>query len=255
MIRVGIDVGTRFVKAVILQDRILASTHVPTGFDVSASASEAYDAALREACLDVDDVEFIGTTGVGRKACGIEGEGISELRAVFCGARFFCRDARTVIEVGAEEARVVKGSNEKIVDFVMNEKCAAGTGIFLETMSCALHVPFLEMDSLSLSSLNDISLDAQCVVFAESEVISLIHTRTPVEDIVKAIHAAMAKRIGSLTLGVGVAREVVLAGGVALHSGFVKSLESILNCECFVPANPLYVGAVGAALGGMVWRG
>jgi benzoyl-CoA reductase subunit D len=151
--------------------------------------------------------------------------------------------------VGAEEARVVKGSNEKITNFVMNEKCAAGAGIFLETMLHALQVPFEEMDSLSLSSKNDISLNAQCVIFAESEVISLMHTRTPREDIMRAIHMGMAKRIGSLALSVGVEKEIVLAGGVVLHRGFVKSLEAILSCECFVPANPLYVGAVGAALG------
>jgi benzoyl-CoA reductase subunit D len=249
MIRAGIDVGTRFVKAVILQDRILSSTYLSTGFDISSSTCEAYDTVLREACLHTGDVEFIGLTGVGKKACGFKGHEISELKAVFRGAHFFCRNACTILEVGAEEARVVKGSNEKIANFAMNEKCAAGTGIFLETMSHALQVSFEEMDSLSLSSKNDISLDAQCVIFAESEVISLMHTRTPQEDIVKAIHVGMAKKIGSLALSVGVEKEIVLAGGVVLHRGFVKSLEAILSCECFVPANPLYVGAVGAALG------
>ena len=138
--------------------------------------------------------------------------------------------------------------NGKVKDFVINERCAAGAGTFVETMARALEIEVEDMGSMSLKSTKTIPMNAQCAVFAESEVVSLIHSRVAKEDIARAIHDAMAGRIASMVLRVGVEKDVVLIGGVALNSGFLPPLQSELNTKLTVPEFPEYVGALGAAL-------
>ena len=156
---------------------------------------------------------------------------------------------KTVIDVGAEEGRGVKvGENGKVKDFVINERCAAGAGTFMETMARALEVGVEDMGPLALKSTKAIPMNAQCCVFAESEVVTLIHSKVSKEDIAKAIHDAMAGRIASMVLRLGVERDVVLIGGVARNPGFLPPLKKELNTEILVPEYPQYVGALGAAL-------
>ena len=157
--------------------------------------------------------------------------------------------ARTIIDVGAEEGRAVRCDERgRMVDFVINDKCAAGAGTFVEAMARALETKLEEMGPLSLKAKKAVPMNAQCTVFAESEVVSLIHSRVAKEDIARAIHDAMAGRIASMVLRVGVEKEVVLVGGVALNQGFVKPLQNELNTDLIVPEFPEYVGALGAAI-------
>jgi benzoyl-CoA reductase subunit D len=174
---------------------------------------------------------------------------VTEVGADAKGATFLFPTARTVIDVGAEEGRGIRcDENGKVVDFVVNEKCAAGAGAFTEAMARALELKLEEMGALSLQATKAVPMNAQCTVFAESEVVSLVHAKTPKTDIVRAVHDAIASRIISMVRRVGVEKEVVLIGGMARNIGFVDSLKRGLEMDLVVPDEPEFVGALGAAL-------
>jgi benzoyl-CoA reductase subunit D len=157
--------------------------------------------------------------------------------------------ARTIIDVGAEEGRAIKvGPEGKVLDFAINEKCAAGTGTFVEAMARALEISVEEMAKISLESTKSISMNAQCAVFGESEVVSLIHAKTPKHDIARAVHDAIAGRIGSVARIVGLEKEIVMIGGMSLNTGFVDSLKREIGMDIIVPDDPGFVGALGAAV-------
>ena len=251
MITAGIDVGAKTTKVVIMDDgRVLGrSSPVLTGFDQQEAAEKAMAEALAAAGLERGGIERTVATGAGAKAVPFANDDISDVKAAARGGNFFFPSARTVIDVGAEEGRGIR-CDEKgmVIDFAVNEKCAAGAGAFTEAMSRALEVPLEEMGAMSLSSQNAVPMNAQCAVFAESEVVSLIHAKTPKEDIVRAVHDAIASRIGSMVRRVGIERDVALIGGVAHNIGFVDALRRGLGLEILVPEEPDYVSAVGAAL-------
>jgi benzoyl-CoA reductase subunit D len=173
---------------------------------------------------------------------------VSEVVADAAGAFHVVPTVKTVIDVGAEEGRGIKVDQGKVRDFVINERCAAGAGTFVEAMARALEVSVEEMGPLALKSTKTIPMNAQCCVFAESEVVTLIHSKVAKEDISKAIHDAIAGRIASMVLRVGVEKDVVLIGGVALNPGFVPPLEKELRTDIIVPESPDFIGALGAAL-------
>ncbi len=156
---------------------------------------------------------------------------------------------RTVIDVGAEEGRAIKIDDRgKVADFAINEKCAAGSGTFTEAMARALEVKLEKLGELSLKSTQAISMNAQCAVFAESEVVTLIHRKTPKADIARAIHDAIADRITSMVRRVGIEEKIALIGGVAKNVGFVHSLKNDLETDLIIPDDTQFVGALGAAL-------
>ncbi|MFQ5857104.1 MAG: acyl-CoA dehydratase activase [Anaerolineae bacterium] len=251
MITAGIDVGAKTTKVVIMNDgQVLGrSNPVLTGFDQQEAAEKAMAEALAAAGLEQGAIERTVATGAGAKAVPFANDAISDVKAAARGANFFFPSARTVIDVGAEEGRGIR-CDEKgmVIDFAVNEKCAAGAGAFTEAMSRALEVPLEEMGGMSLKSQNAVPMNAQCAVFAESEVVSLIHAKTPKQDIVRAVHDAIASRIGSMVRRVGVERDAALIGGVAHNIGFVDALRRGLELEILVPEEPDYVSAVGAAL-------
>jgi benzoyl-CoA reductase subunit D len=166
------------------------------------------------------------------------------------GARHLVPEARTIIDVGAEEARAIRLDDRgKVVDFAVNEKCAAGAGAFVEAMSRALEVGLEEFGRISLDSTESIPMNAQCTVFAESEVVSLIHANTEQKDIARAVHDAMAGRVSAMARRAGLEAPVVVGGGVAKNVGFVRSLEDALGVSPLrVLPDPEFVGALGAAL-------
>jgi benzoyl-CoA reductase subunit D len=165
------------------------------------------------------------------------------------GAAWLFPSVRTVLDVGAEEGRGIRcGPGGKVGDFVLNEKCAAGAGTFTETMARTLEIKLEDMGRLSMSSQKAIPMNTQCAVFAESEVVSLLHAKTAKEDIARAIHDAIAGRISSLAKTVGLEEDVVLIGGLARNIGFVDSLNRSLELEPLIPEEPEFVGALGAAL-------
>jgi len=254
MITAGVDVGAKYAKVVILKDgQIVARAKALVGFDLLKSAAEVFEVALKDSGLSRGDVQRVVSTGMGRNTVVQKPpisaeEAVSEVVSAAAGAYHAVPTVKTVIDVGAEEGRGIKVDGGKVKDFVINERCAAGAGTFIEAMARALEVKVEDMGPLSLKSMNTIPMNAQCCVFAESEVVSLIHSKISKEDISKAIHDAIAGRISSMVLRVGVEKDVVLIGGVALDPGFKLPLEKELKASIIVPEYPEYVSALGAAV-------
>ena len=247
----GIDVGAKNVHAVLVADgEVVARATVPSGFDQEESAELGLAEAALAAGIDRNAIAVIAATGAGRKAIAFATEQPTEIAADARGALALCAEARTIIDVGADEARAIRvGGSGKVVDFAINEKCAAGAGAFVEAMSRALEMPLEAFAKASLGSTQVIPMNAQCTVFAESEVVSLIHANTAPADIARAVHDAMASRVSTMVRRVGIEDPVMLAGGVALNVGFVKALsEALGGVDLVVPEEAPYLGAHGAAL-------
>ena len=250
MITAGIDMGAKYVKVVILKDGAVRSrTMEATGFEPAVSATKCLAQAAQEAGVDVSAIDHITSTGAGRKAVPNVNSDITDVGAAAKGITSLFEDVRTVIDVGAEEGRGIKvEASGKVVDFAVNEKCAAGAGAFAEAMARALQVSLEEFGRLSLKSDKSIPMNAQCAVFAESEVVSLVHAKTPKHDIARAVHDAISSRIISMVRRVGINDKIALVGGVSYNPGFVDALNRGLETEVIVPENPEYVGALGAAI-------
>ena len=219
-------------------------------------AQEAINKALKEAGITKDDLNKTISTGAGEKLAPFYDETKSIVGCDSLGAVYLHPNARSVIDVGAEEGRGMRCDNTgKILDFEVNEKCAAGAGAFTEAMSRALEVPLEELGALSLKATEEIPMNAQCTVFAESEVVTMVHNKVSKANMAKAVHDAMASRITSMVRKIGFDKDVVLIGGVANNVGFVDSLNNDLGLKVVVPENPEYVGALGAALAAAGWKG
>ena len=250
MITVGMDLGTQSVKAVIIKDdSVVSRKQVFSGFDPTKSAEQAIDDALKQANLQKSDVNYFVATGSGMEMAPYANSTISMMGADAKAAIFIFPKARTIIDIGAEEARAVK-CDEKgtMVDFVVNERCAAGAGAFIEAMARALEVKLEEMGPLSLEAERASPINASCVIFGESDVVSLIHRQESKPEIARAVFDAMADRVSSMVHRLGVNPEVVLVGGVAKDVGFVASLNRKLGVKVLIPEFPEFVGALGAAL-------
>jgi benzoyl-CoA reductase subunit D len=251
MLVAGIDVGAKNVHVVLMKDgEPLARAAVPSGFDQEESAERGLREAASLAGVERGAIERVAATGAGRKALAFAAQQPTEIAADAKGAWALAPGARTVIDVGADEARAIRLSDAgKVLDFAINEKCAAGAGAFVEAMSRALEMPLADFARASLDSTQTIPMNAQCTVFAESEVVSLIHANTAPADIAKAVHDAMASRVSTMVRRVGIEDPVVLGGGAALNAGFVKSLSAALGgVDVIVLPEAEYLGAVGAAL-------
>jgi benzoyl-CoA reductase subunit D len=251
VITAGVDCGSKNTKTIILRDgNIIGKALAPTGFDQAASVRESLTWALREAGISRDDVERMAGAGAGSKAIEDADLTINDIKAMAVAALYFFPDVRTVVDVGAEGARVAKlDDHGKVEDFALNEKCAAGAGAFIEAMARALETPIEQMGPLALSSQRNIAMNAQCVIFAESEVVGLIHSKTEKRDISRAIHDAMAGRVASMIRRVGAHPGICLLGGVAQNPGFVAPLKEELNVDrLLIPDIPQYAAALGAGL-------
>jgi benzoyl-CoA reductase subunit D len=249
MISAGIDLGGENIHIVITQNgKIIAKGLKPTAMQKAKAAKELYDEILSKAGLKRSDVDSVVATGSFGKHVSFANRVIPSAVADGRGVNHLIPSARTVIDVGAEEGRAVKVSSEgEVLDFVINEKCAAGTGTFIEAMARALEITVEEMAKISMTSNRLITINAQCAVFGESEVISLIHQRIAKQDIARAVHDAIAVRIASLVRIVGFEKDVVMIGGLAKNVGFVDSLKKKTEVDIVVPDEPDFVGALGAA--------
>ena len=251
MITAGIDCGAKNTKTVILRDGIIIGKGmVLSGFDPEKAVEDSLRKAIKAAAISSDSIDRIIGTGSGRKFITIAADTIDDIRAMARAANFYYPGARTVADVGAEEGRAARlDENGEPLDFAINEKCAAGAGAFIEAMARALEVALEDMGALYLESNREIPMNAQCVIFAESAVVSLIHAKTPKADISKAIHDAMASRIVSMIRRIGVNPDVVLIGGVGRNCGFLASMKSELKLEnIHVPEDPEFGAATGAAV-------
>ncbi|MBI4319282.1 MAG: CoA activase [Chloroflexi bacterium] len=250
MATAGIDIGAKTIKVVVLEDgKLIGKSLVQGGLDQKASAEQALTDALAEAGIARDRVSRIVATGAGRKYAPFADDDVTEVGADARGIVYLMPSVRTVIDVGAEEGRGVRvDTRGKVVDFVVNEKCAAGAGTFTEAMARALEVKLEELAQIALQSTNSVPMNAQCAVFAESEVVSLVHSNTSKQDIARAIHDAIASRIISMVRRVGVENDVAVIGGMARNPAFVAAMERGLESKVLVPEDCEYISALGAAV-------
>jgi len=246
----GIDVGGKNIHGVIVKNgTVLAKAGMPSGIDKGEAAEQLFDDMLKEAGLKREDIARSVATGSSGKRVSFANGYIPDAAADARAAVKLIPSARTVIDVGAEEGRAIKINAEgKVLDFARNEKCAAGTGTFVEAMAKALEVKVEEMGELSLLSRKEIPINVTCVIFAESEVVSLIHSGVNKVDIAQAIHNAIATRTVSMVRRIGIEKDVVFIGGVAKNVGIAALLGKHLGIEPLIPENPQIAGALGAAL-------
>jgi len=250
MLVAGIDVGTRNVSVVILQNSDILSYCILSSGEEGATASRrAVEEAIKKTDFDSADLHCVVSTGCGRNSVPFAKHQSAEVVCQARGAFWLFPSARTVINLGAESSRAIKvGETGRVEAFAKNDKCAAGSGLFLETMSGVLEVPLELMGELSLKAEGYEEVSGICAVFAESEVISHIHRGVPRGHILAGLHKAVAGRIIEISGKVGMQSDVVVTGGVAKNIAVVKELERNTRLSIIVPPEPQIVGALGAAL-------
>lgn len=242
--------GIQTVKIVLLKDgQVVARTKAFSGFEPTKTAEQAFAEALKIAGASKAEVSMVLATGSGMEMAPYSNGTVSMMGAdAKAGVQLF-PSARTIVDIGAEEARAVKCDERGImVDFVVNERCAAGAGTFIEAMARAIEVKLEDMGPLSLKAERASPINASCVIFGESDVVTLIHRQESKPEIARAVFDAMADRVSSMVHRLGINPDVVLVGGVAKDVGFVESLKRKLGIDLFIPEYPEYAGAYGAAL-------
>ena len=246
----GIDVGSTASKCVIITDGkdLVAKALVAVGTGTSGPA-RAIAEVLESAGMTREQMDYVLATGYGRNSLdGLADQQMSELSCHAKGAAFLFPEVRTVIDIGGQDVKVIEIENGIMKNFVMNDKCAAGTGRFLDVMARVLEVKVEELDELGDQSTREIGISSTCTVFAESEVISQLAVGTDKRDIIAGIHKSVAGRVSGLCNRVGVRDMVVMTGGVAQNHGIVKALENQIGHEIHLSPLTQFNGALGAAL-------
>jgi predicted CoA-substrate-specific enzyme activase len=246
----GVDIGSTMTKVVLIDttDSILSAIKGPTGPEHRQLANEVMRMALEQANLQLDDISYIIATGYGRVNVPFADDQITELSCHARGVYSLFPNVRTAIDIGGQDAKCMKIDKGKLVDFVMNDKCAAGTGRFLEVTAATLGIGLENMGNISLKATKKIQISNLCTIFAQQEVVALLSRGEKVEDIIAGLHDALASRVAALVHRLKIEPDVVLTGGVAKNIGIVKAMEEILGCELLVPEEPLLTGAMGAAI-------
>ncbi|OIQ09587.1 R-phenyllactate dehydratase activator [Moorella thermoacetica] len=246
----GVDIGSLTTKAVIVRDgRMAGAAVLKSGVNSVEIAEKALQEALEQAGAGAESLDGIVATGYGRIRVPFAQRRVTEITCHARGIYHLWPEVRTVIDIGGQDSKVILlDAGGKVRDFVMNEKCAAGTGRFLEVMAGALDVPVEEMGAISQQAGQGASISSMCTVFAESEVVSLVAEGRPVAEIIRGLHNAVAQRVVAMAQRVGWEEPVAMTGGVAKNPGVVKSLEETLGTSIRVPPDPQIIGALGAAL-------
>jgi predicted CoA-substrate-specific enzyme activase len=250
MITAGVDVGAITAKAAIFGDgELLATAVILAGYDRTAAASQVLDQALAQAGLVREQVVRLVATGYGRVQVPGSDRTVTEITCHAQGAHYLCPDVHTVIDIGGQDSKgIAVGTGGKVLDFVMNDKCAAGTGRFLEVMARALEVDLVDFGQLALSTSRRAKISSTCTVFAESEVITHLTAGVPRAEIIAGIHEAIAARVATMVGRIRVQDAVVMTGGVARPAGVAHMLEQKLGHPIAVPEQAQLAGAIGAAL-------
>ena len=251
MLTAGIDLGSVCTKVAILAgDELVGHAVAPTGHDPDATASALLEQALATAGRTREDLSRVVSTGYGRRRASVAGVTISEISANAAGAAWQANsEVRTIVDIGGQDSKVISlDARGRIDHFVMNDKCAAGTGRFLEVMAELLRVPLDEFGEMSLQARTPVKIDNTCVVYAKSEVHSLLARGAQKADIIAGIHRSIAQRVAVLAKRVGVESPVLFDGGPARNPGLRRALEGELDVRLVVPDMPQIVTAIGAAL-------
>jgi len=250
-ITAGIDIGAATSKAVILEgNRILSYCIIPTGAESVGSAQKVMDETLKKVSnLSLPDIGWVIATGYGRVIVPFASETVTEISCHARGASWLFPNVRTVLDMGGQDCKAIRCDEQgRLANFVMNDKCAAGTGRFLEVMAQVMELPLEEIGLLSLQASQEIRINSTCTVFGKSEVASLIRQGKDRKDILAGLHVAIVNRVHTLLRKVGIKPELAITGGIAKNMGVVRRLEERVGLKTLLPPEPQIVGALGAAL-------
>jgi predicted CoA-substrate-specific enzyme activase len=268
MMTMGIDVGSRSTKCVILEDgKLLTYGSIETGPNIVKTAQAAVDAAVNRRTgiwgdyrmdlpdvkvdhLKVEDMASIVSTGYGRAVVPFAHKNITEISCHCRGAQWFVPGVATVLDVGGQDSKGIRvGAQGEVADFVMNDKCAGGTGRFMEIVAEALQVPLAEIGPLSLESKKDLAFSSTCAAFGRGAAVTMRKEGERKEDILNGLHESIANRVMALVKKVGIADKFVISGGIGRNVALVQKIEARLGgLKVNLPQEPMIVGAVGAAL-------
>lgn len=247
----GIDIGSTMTKVMILNQGVVASVIGPTGPEQRRLANKVMEEALKKASLSFSQITYIVSTGYGRINVPFSDKQFTEITCHAKGIVHLFPRARTIIDIGGQDVKGIKiDGSGKIVDFVMNDKCAAGSGRFIEVIADTIGVPLNQVGGRSLQSKNPAKISNICTIWAQQEVASSLAEGVPVSDLLAGIHQSLSDRIVRMVSRLKVEKEVVVTGGGGKNMGLLKALSEQLGQEVLVPEEPLLTGALGAALMG-----
>lgn len=248
---VGIDIGSTMTKVVILKDGTITSIIGPTGPEHRRLANKVMEEALRKTNLIIDDITYIVSTGYGRINVPFSDKQITEITCHAKGIIHLFPNARTIIDIGGQDVKGIKiDRNGKVNDFVMNDKCAAGTGRFIEVIAQTLGLKLDDVGDISLQSRNPATISNICTIWAQQEVVASLAEGVPVADILSGIHYSLADRIIRLVSRLKIEEEIVVTGGGGKNKGLIHAIRELLGRDVRIPEEPLITGALGAALMG-----
>jgi predicted CoA-substrate-specific enzyme activase len=244
----GIDIGSTMTKVVVMNDGIISSIIGPTGPEQRRLANRVMENALNQAGLPFEAITYLVATGYGRINVPFADKQVTEISCHAKGVAHLFPRCKTIIDIGGQDSKGITIDHGRPTDFVMNDKCAAGTGRFLEVIAEALGITIQDLGGMALKSKQPAQISNICTVFAEQEVVARLAEGVPLNDLVAGILESLASRISRMVNRLKVANEVVITGGGAKNAGLVKALSDKLGYATLVPPEPLITGAVGAAL-------
>jgi predicted CoA-substrate-specific enzyme activase len=245
----GIDVGSTMTKAIILNQGIIASIIGPTGPEQRRLANKVMEEALNRAGISIQQITYIISTGYGRINVPFSDRQFTEITCHAKGVISLFPKARTIIDIGGQDVKGIKiDASGKTIDFVMNDKCAAGSGRFIEVIADTLGVPLDKVGDLSLQSKHPAKISNICTIYAQQEVAASLAQGVPISDLLAGIHQSLADRISRMVNRLKVEEAVIVTGGGGKNKGLLKALSEQLGHKILVPEEPLIIGALGAAL-------
>ena len=245
----GIDIGSTMTKAVILGDGVIASVIGPTGPEQRRLANKVMEEALLKAGLSFDAMTYIVSTGYGRINVPFADKQVTEISCHAKGVSSLFPNARTIVDIGGQDSKAITiDPNGRVTNFIMNDKCAAGSGRFVEVIADTLGLKLEQMGEVSLQSNHPAQISNICTIWAQQEVAARLAEGVPIPDLIAGVHRSLADRVARMVKRLKLEKEVILTGGGGKNTGLVKALSEQLNCEILVPPEPLITGALGAAL-------
>ena len=245
----GIDIGSTMTKAVILEQGVIASVIGPTGPEQRRLANKVMEEALRKAGLSFDAMTYIVSTGYGRINVPFADKQVTEISCHAKGVSSLFPRARTIVDIGGQDSKAITvDPHGRVTNFIMNDKCAAGSGRFVEVIADTVGLKLEQMGDLSLQSAHPAQISNICTIWAQQEVASRLAEGVPIPDLIAGVHRSLADRVARMVKRLKIQKEVILTGGGGKNKGLVKALSEQLDCEILVPPEPLITGALGAAL-------
>jgi len=246
----GIDIGSTMTKVVIVGDAIEASLIGPTGPEHRKLAHKVMEDALSRAHLNFEDLAYIVATGYGRINVPFADRQITEITCHAKGVHSLLPTVKTIVDIGGQDCKGIKIKDGRVDNFVMNDKCAAGTGRFLEVIADSLNIPLVKLGELSLSAVKAAEISSTCTVFAEHEITNQLANGESIANLIAGVHMSVATRVSSLVKKLKIEQDIAITGGGAKNIGLIRALETKFGCHVLIPPEPLITGALGAAMMG-----